>query len=197
MPIDYRLEIIPTAINADQYSIGTISTDELQIVTYRTGTQKHQWVSTGSGGGGGGGSTIIKDPITGAVLTPNSSGVVTLPNQDEVLLGVGAPTGTPPAGKEIYFDTAAGKYYIANGATWSAGFGGNGALKTVVTQPLVAGDNIITHDFALKSPFATIVSVLDATTKLWIDHALIATTANTVTVNVGIPVTSAQITILA
>jgi hypothetical protein len=196
MPIDYRLEIIPDAINADQYSIGTISTDELQIVAYRTGSQKHQWVSTGSGGSVGG-STIIKDPITGAVLTPNSSGVVTLPNQDEVLLGIGAPTGTPPAGKEIYFDTVDGKYYVSNGTAWSAGFGGNGALKTRVNQPLVAGDNIITHNFALKSPFATMVSVVDATTKLWIDHALVDIAANSVTVNVGIAVTSAQITILA
>jgi hypothetical protein len=195
MFIDYRLQIIPTATNSDQYSIGTMSTDELQVVAYQIGTQKHQWVSTR--GGSAATPTSIKDPVTGAALVPDSQGAVTLPNQDEVLLGTGTPTGAPPAGKEIYFDTAAGKYYLANGATWSAGFGGNGALKTVVTQPLVAGNNVITHNFALTTPFATMVSVLDATTKLWIDHALIATAANTVTVNVGIPVASAQITILA
>lgn len=153
---DYRTN--PVATNdANWYPIGTISLDELYVVSYKSGTQQHQWVSS-SGGGGSATAAAIKDPVTGATLVPDGSGAVTLPNQDEVLLGAGAPTGAPPAGKEVYFDTVAGKYYMASGATWSAGFGGSIApadVAPLVATVLLGGGHNLVDTFA--APIGTIL----------------------------------------
>lgn len=180
------------------YPLGTRTSDGLYFVTIiqrSDGSLQNVW---GSNAGSTASSTaIIKDPISGLALVPDGSGNVTLPNQDEVLLGVGIPTGTPPSGKEIYFDTATGKYYINNNGVWTAGFGGNGALKIRFTQPLVAGNNSITHNFALTTPFTSVVTVRDGATGNLIDHIVNGEGSNSLNLNVGISVASAIVSILA
>lgn len=195
-------QLIPLATDpADWFLENTVSDDNSSIVVkeFMGGVVNHIWRSVSSINSGGGASTatVIKNPVTGLALVPDGAGAVTLPNQDEILIGAGAPTGAPPAGKETYFDTSNGKYYLANGATWSAGFGGNGALKARITQSLVAGNNTVTHGFALTTPFATIVDVRDGTTGQTIDHAVLSEAANSLVISVGTPSASARITVLA
>jgi hypothetical protein len=183
------------------YPVGTRSTDGLFVVSAvysSSGSLQNAWISAiPSATGGTGGTPLIRNPVTGAVLSADTAGVITLPNQDEVLIGSGAPTGAPPAGKEIYLDVSSGRYYINNSGAWSAGFGGAGALKTRITAPLVVGNNAITHNFALTAPFASIVSVRDAATGNLIDHTINSEAANSLNVNVGIAVASAIITVIS
>lgn len=196
-------QLVPSTANpADWFPQNTISDDGLSIVVkeFVGGSISHVWrsvASLNSGGGASNTATVIKNPVTGLPIAPDATGAVTLPNTDEILIGTGAPTGAPPAGKEIYYDASNGKYHLANGATWTTGFGGNGALKARLIQPLVAGNNTITHNFALSAPFAVLVGVLDNTTKLWIDHSVLVESDNSIVINVGIAVVSAQITIIA
>jgi hypothetical protein len=68
--------------------------------------------------------------------------------------------------------------------------------KFRVVQNLSAGNNVITHNLALASPFATIVEVRDNSTGSIINHRVISETTNTVTINIPIATTNSRITII-
>ena len=73
----------------------------------------------------------------------------------------------------------------------------SGSLKKFrITQPLVAGNNTITDNLNLLTPFARIVSVRDAVTGSEIAGRLINETANTYVFNVPVAVASATLTSL-
>jgi hypothetical protein len=69
--------------------------------------------------------------------------------------------------------------------------------KFSVQQALVAGNNTITHNFGLATPFAVVSEVRDVTTGNKIDCNIIpgSRTTNTVILNVGVAITNAEITL--
>lgn len=70
--------------------------------------------------------------------------------------------------------------------------------KFTVQQALVAGNNTITHNMALLTPFAVVSEIRDVATGNYIDGNIIpgSRTANAILLNVGLPVTLAEITLV-
>lgn len=70
--------------------------------------------------------------------------------------------------------------------------------KFTVQQALVAGNNTITHNLALSTPFAVVSEIRDVTTGNVIDGNIIpgSRTTNAIVLNVGIAVTNAEITLI-
>jgi hypothetical protein len=95
-----------------------------------------------------------------------------------------------------------GLTYIAiwNGFRWAqeSNIGVAATKPKRITQTLVAGNNVITHSLALLAPFWVNVSVRNATTGAVITaiKVPVSETTNTVTINVGAAVASAEIDII-
>jgi hypothetical protein len=70
--------------------------------------------------------------------------------------------------------------------------------KFTVQQALVAGNNTITHSLGLSTPFAVVTEIRDVATGNAIDCNIIpgSRTTNTIVLNVGLPVTLAEITLV-
>lgn len=70
--------------------------------------------------------------------------------------------------------------------------------KIIVTMPLVAGDNVVTHNLNLLAPFVSTVEVRTSDTGAVISAHVVPTTrtATTLTINVGAAVPSADIIIV-
>jgi hypothetical protein len=68
--------------------------------------------------------------------------------------------------------------------------------KFRAVQALVAGNNVITHNLGVLTPFAVQVEVRDNGTGAIVTARVVTETANSTTINVGAAVASARITIL-
>jgi hypothetical protein len=130
--------------------------------------------------------------------TPNI--VLTLPNPTNVLSGYMARVNNTGSasftmyGVVIYPDQFAD--FTWDGNSWNKEAGGGTTKIYRNVQNLSAGANVITHNLALFTPFATIVQARDNATGEEIPLRVMLEATNTLTINVPVAYTATRITVI-